>query len=131
MAFAGRLSHGALVRAYQAATVTTLPSTRPAEAFGLVLAEANACGRPVVGTRMGGIPDFVRHGENGLLVEPGDAAGLAEALLTVLRDPALAARLGAEGRRRVLAEHGWEGLVDRTEDALREALSRRAVTVPA
>lgn len=124
--FARRLPEAQLVRAYQGAAVVALPSLRDAEAFGMVLAEANACGRPVVASRVGGIPDFVRHGENGLLVEPGDAAGLADALELLLRDAALARRMGSLGRARVLAEHDWDDLAARTEDALGEALDGRS-----
>jgi glycosyltransferase involved in cell wall biosynthesis len=63
------------------------------EPLGLVVMEAMACGVPVVATRVGGIPEVVRHGENGLLVEPGDVDGLAGALRSVLGDGVLRERL--------------------------------------
>ena len=63
--------------------------------------EAGCRGRAVVGSRVGGIPDVVADGETGLLVPPGDALALAEALERVLSDRALAERLGAEARIRV------------------------------
>lgn len=113
--FRGRLAPDDLARAYQRCAVAVLPSTSDAESFGMVLAEANACGRPVVGTRVGGIPSFVQDGENGLLVPPGDAAALADALARVLLDPGLAARMGDAGRVRVLREHDWKALAERTE----------------
>jgi glycosyltransferase involved in cell wall biosynthesis len=82
------------------ACVLALPSRWP-EPFGIVGIEAMACSRPVVATRIGGIPEWLDDGETGLLVPPGDVSALADALATVLRDPALAARLGREGWRRV------------------------------
>jgi glycosyltransferase involved in cell wall biosynthesis len=66
--------------------------------MGRVVVEAQCRGRAVIGSRVGGIPDLVRDGENGLLVEPEDPEALAEALLRVLSDRDLAAGLGAEAR---------------------------------
>jgi len=68
-----------------------------------VVAEALACGRPVVATSVGGIAELVTHGETGLLVAPDDAAALADALARLAADPALCVRLGAAGRARVEA----------------------------
>jgi glycosyltransferase involved in cell wall biosynthesis len=76
--------------------IVVLPSLN--EGMGRVLVEAMAAGRPVVASRVGGIPDIVRHGRNGLLVEPRDEAGLAESITLLLRDPAFAARMGEAGR---------------------------------
>jgi glycosyltransferase involved in cell wall biosynthesis len=119
----GRLSEERLVQAYRDAAVVVLPSTTDAEAFGMVLAEANACGRPVVGSRIGGIPDFVSDGSNGLLAEPADAIDLADKIETLLADPARAKRMGMEGRRRVLASHDWDGLTDTTLRVFEEAVA--------
>ena len=88
-----------VARALDASTVLVLPSR--SEGMGRVVVEAQCRGRPVIGSRVGGIPDLVRDGENGLLVEPDDPAALAKAILRVLSDPELAARLGAEARASV------------------------------
>jgi glycosyltransferase involved in cell wall biosynthesis len=117
----GRLGEDALVEAYRSCAVACLPSTTDAESFGMVLAEANACGRPVVGSRVGGIPDFVRDGDNGLLAAPGDAEDLARKLIEVLSNPEEARAMGARGRSRVLREHDWGNLAAATEGVLVQA----------
>ncbi len=71
------------------------------EGMGSVLLEAAACAVPIAATRAGGIPEVVADGETGLLVAPRDPEALAGALLRLLGEPALAARLAAEGRRRL------------------------------
>ncbi|MEA3190142.1 MAG: hypothetical protein QOD77_724 [Thermoplasmata archaeon] len=117
----GRLSDPELVAAYNRACVTVLPSLTDAESFGMVLAEANACERPVVASRVGGIPDFVAHGENGLLAAPGDARDLAAQLCAVLADEGMARRMGRAGRKRVIEGHDWDELAKRTEAVLADA----------
>jgi glycosyltransferase involved in cell wall biosynthesis len=82
---------------YAAADVVCQMS-RWEEGFGWVIAEAMAHGRPIVATRVGGIPEIVRDGVTGLLVNRGDSAAMAEALIRLISDPELRARLGAAGR---------------------------------
>jgi len=84
----------------RASDVVLLPSIH-GENLPTVLMEAGACGRPVVASDVGGISDIVADGETGLLVPPGSVPGVAAAVLRLLDDPALAARMGAAGRRRV------------------------------
>jgi len=71
-----------------------VPSIWP-EAFGIVVIEAMASGRPVIASRIGGIPDLVRDEVTGLLVQNGDAEALAAAMIRLLADRELASRLGA------------------------------------
>ncbi len=80
---------------HRAADVVISPSR--ADTSPLAILEAFATARPVVATRVGGIPELVEEGRNGLLVEPDDASGFAAALRTILTSPEDAARLGAEG----------------------------------
>lgn len=91
----------AVRRAMQRCTVVVSPSHEaPDDAVETLLVvnlEAQACGRPVVTTRHGGIPEYVRPGHTALVVEEGDADALADALVTVLSDRALAERLAANG----------------------------------
>lgn len=80
------------------------------EAFGHVIAEAMAFGKPVVATRVGGIPEIVRDGVTGFLIERGDVKAAADRVLRLAADPQLCRRLGAQGRSEVferfaLGEH--------------------------
>ncbi|MFH1055283.1 MAG: glycosyltransferase [Candidatus Altiarchaeota archaeon] len=96
---AGHVGDGELSGYYGACDVFVLPSVTRQEAFGLVLVEAMACGKPVVSTNFSGMPYVVDGG--GLLVEPRDAVALAEALGKILADSALASDLAEKGVKRV------------------------------
>jgi glycosyltransferase involved in cell wall biosynthesis len=122
--FAGLLAGGDLVRAYQEARLLVLPSRTESESFGMTLIEAMACGRPVVGSAVGGIPSVVEDGRTGVLVPPGDAAALAGACKRLLADDDLCAELGSNGRRRAEATYAWPALVATYLDLFR-SLSRR------
>jgi len=84
--------------------------------------EALGAGRPVVATRVGGVPDVVRDGVDGYLVEAGDVAGLAEALARLAVDPELRDRMGAAGRERVLPRYAVERLIDDVDRLYRSLL---------
>jgi glycosyltransferase involved in cell wall biosynthesis len=88
-----RLTQPEVSQALDEATALVLPSR--SEGMGRVIVEAFCRARPVVATRVGGIPDLVQDGTNGLLVEPGDTRALADAIVRILSDPALAERLSA------------------------------------
>ena len=90
--------HDPIADLYRTCDIIVLASR--ADAFGLVLAEAGYCGRPVVSTRVGGIPEVVLDGETGLLVLPDDVAALSAALSRLAGDAALRTALGAAGRTR-------------------------------
>lgn len=97
--FAGPVDAAALRNAYRDCDVLVAPSRY--ESFGLIYAEAMAWGKPVIGCRAGGIPEVVLDGETGLLVAPGDSDALRNALIQLLRDPAVRRRFGEAGRQRV------------------------------
>jgi phosphatidylinositol alpha-1,6-mannosyltransferase len=78
------------------------------EGFGISLAEASACGIPVIAGRSGGIPAAVRDGETGLLVDAEGVDAVAEAIGRLLDDAGLRARLGAAGRRAVESHYNWD-----------------------
>lgn len=101
--FAGLQGEAEVAEALAAHDMLVLPSF--AEGVPVVLMEAMASRLPVVATRVGGVAELVRDGESGLLVAPGDADGLSEAIDTLLNDPSRARRMGAAGRAFVLARH--------------------------
>jgi phosphatidylinositol alpha-1,6-mannosyltransferase len=78
------------------------------EGFGISLSEASACGIPVIGASTGGIPDAVRDGETGLLVDGERPQSVAEAVRLLLRNAELARRLGAGGRKAVETFYNWD-----------------------
>lgn len=78
-----------------------LDSSGRREGIPVSLMEGMAAGLPVISSRLSGIPELVTNGESGLLADPGDEAGLAEAIQTLAADPALRRRMGAAGRARV------------------------------
>lgn len=85
---------------YHTADIVVVPS-RWQEPLGLINLEAGACNKPVVATRVGGIPEMVEDGVNGYLVEPGDVDALAARVAELIADPAQRARMGEAGRARV------------------------------
>ena len=85
---------------YHTADVVVVPS-RWQEPLGLINLEAGACRKPVVATRVGGIPEVVQDGVNGYLVEPGDVDALTERVSELIADPSLRTRMGEAGRTRV------------------------------
>lgn len=89
------------------------------EQFGMVLAEAMACGKPVISTQSGSIPEVV--GDAGILIPPGDYRALADAIARLMRDPGLAAELGARGRSRVERIFDSRTISTQLRDALRAA----------
>jgi glycosyltransferase involved in cell wall biosynthesis len=90
-----------------------------AEGVPQFLLQALAMGKPVVATRVGGIPEIVSSGVNGLLIPPEDPQALAEALLDLLRDPERAGRLGSAGRRLTEKEHTLERMGEKVLEVYR------------
>ena len=103
------------------AAIVVVPSM--GEGFGMVALEAMERARPVVAAAIGGLGELVRHGETGLLVEPGEAEPLRAAIVELARDLARAARMGEAGRRRALSSFLEERCTDRTELLYLESLN--------
>ena len=116
--FLGYVPDGLLPALYCASDVFLMPSlerknSQDYEGFGIVFSEANACGKPVIGGRSGGMADAVIDGETGLLVDPHSVDEIAAAIIRLLTDQELAHRLGENGRRRVERELSWERVAER------------------
>lgn len=116
--FTGWIAHeGAEINQFYnlADIVVMTPRTDPiqVEGFGIIYLEANACGKPVIGSRSGGIPDAVVDGETGLLVDEDDPDQLAEAMAQLLDNPDFAERLGLQGRQRVVDDLNWDAIAKR------------------
>jgi glycosyltransferase involved in cell wall biosynthesis len=113
-----------MAAAYLAADIVVSASTDP-EAFGRVPPEAAAMGRPVIATDHGGARETVRTGETGLLVTPGSATALADALRDLLaRSPADLAAMGAKGRAHIEANFTVERMCADTLDVYRTLIDR-------
>jgi glycosyltransferase involved in cell wall biosynthesis len=117
--FAGRRDDVTAIVA--ALDVAVLPSYR--EAQGVSLLEAMGMARPIVASRVGGIPEFVDDGVSGLLVPPRDRAALADALVRVLTDGALAERLGSAARDVVRERYCLDDMVRRIEGVYEEGVA--------
>lgn len=91
------------------------------EPFGLTNLEAMSAGKPVVATRVGGIPEVVQHGETGLLVPPGDAAAMADAIGTLAADEDLRGAMGRKGMRVAQTDFSLDRMVDGYLSAVRGA----------
>lgn len=103
--FRGVQSHSSVIAAMQQARAFVQHSLRPgdgdSEGTPVAVLEASTSGLPVVSTRHGGIPDVVIDGDTGLLVDELDVDGMAQAMIRLVRDPELAARMGQAGRKRI------------------------------
>jgi glycosyltransferase involved in cell wall biosynthesis len=96
-----------------------------AESMGRGLCEAQSCGIPVVASRSGGIPDVIRDGISGLLVQPGEPRELAAAVGTLLRSLERRMEFAAAGRAFAVSRLSWKGVVDSTEAELEAAQAVR------
>jgi len=112
-----------LVRLYQRSSIFVLPSHH--EGMSTALLEAMACGLPVVSTAVGGAPEVVVDGENGLLVRPRDPKALAEALLTLLADDRLCQRLGRNAEATIERHHTWDAVGARYVACFEQVLDDR------
>jgi len=109
----------------RSAWVFTMSSIQ--EGMPNVILEAMAVGVPVVGTRAGGIPEIVTHGETGLLVNPSDPEELAEALVQVLENADLRNRLGEGSREKIVRSYSLEVMIRDTEKILIEAAQEKGL----
>jgi phosphatidyl-myo-inositol dimannoside synthase len=124
----GRADDAHLPALYNCATAYLGLSRRDGidvEGFGISLVEASGCGVPVIGGRSGGVPDAVREGETGLLVDPADPDAAPAAVARLLDDPDLARRLGQGGRTAVERYYSWDRVAADLRRLGDEAAARR------
>jgi phosphatidyl-myo-inositol dimannoside synthase len=125
VSFLGVPREDELVRLYQQCDLFALPNRQVGwdfEGFGIVLLEAQACGKPVVTGQSGGTSETVRPGETGEVVACDDPAPLAVACLTLLEDPARRAEMGARGRAWVVERFDWHVLARQASELFGAAL---------
>ena len=118
--FLENVGHAELPSMYAMCDVFVMPSRADlancdVEGFGMVYLEANACGKPVIAGKSGGIADAVLDGETGLLVPPDSPATLAESICRLLTDTDYAEMLGRQGRERAIREFSWDAIADRVD----------------
>lgn len=107
---------------YNACDLLIHPSER--ESFGVVFLEAWACGRPVIGARVGAIPTVIDEGRDGLLAAYGDVSAWAQAIERLLARPALRTEMGARGKQKVLDRYTWDVVVRRFREVYLGASQR-------
>ncbi len=119
--FTGEAKDEELPEFYAASDMVVLPSIDRSEGFGLTLLEGNASGKPVIGSNVGGIPEVIENGFNGLLVPPCDARHLAKTMEELCRDESLRSEMGKNGRK-VAEEHDWKIIAKKTESLYFEVI---------
>jgi len=107
-----------------ASDIAALPSKR--ESFGLALLEAMSCGLPVVGSRVGGIPEVFEDGRNGYLFDQGNSEQFYGQLRKIADDPSLQSRFGEESKKLVNERFSLDGIVDQYEKVYESALRARS-----
>ena len=112
--FTGFIPDEELALYFAGCSVFVLPSTTASEGFGMVAMEASACGAPVIGSRIGGVPFAVLQGETGEIVQPGSVEELSDAIVKIVTNPELAKRYGHAGAERARREFTWSYLADKT-----------------
>jgi glycosyltransferase involved in cell wall biosynthesis len=116
--YLGSIDGGQLAREYARAALVLVPSRY--EGLGMVALEAQLCGAPVAGYDVDGLRDAISEG--GVLVPPGDIAGLRAAAAALLDEPVRRAEMAARGRERVEREHSWDQVGERLQAIYAEVL---------
>jgi phosphatidyl-myo-inositol dimannoside synthase len=130
----GRLSDEALLSCYRGADIFMMPNVPVAgdiEGFGVVMLEAGASGLPVIAADLEGIRDVITPGENGELIESGDVAGFADAILRFHAQPELLAAASARGAEHTASRFGWPSIARTHLEILRAAVAAEKAAQPA
>lgn len=121
--FCGRVSDEEMPAHYALCDLLLLPSTTMGEAFGVVLLEAMACGKPVIASDLPGVCSVVNDGKDGLLVRPGDIEDLVGKIQMLLDDPQRRQEMGERGRAKVEEKYAWPKIIPRLVQVYEEVLS--------
>jgi glycosyltransferase involved in cell wall biosynthesis len=128
VSFPGTAAHDEIPAYLAAAQMVVVPSVHAGglvDGLPNVALEAMAAGRPLVATRVGGLPQLVRDGETGLLVDEADSAGLADAILSLAHDPAVGEQLGERARAEIRERRSWDAVARRFVEVYEEAAGTR------
>lgn len=120
----GAMPNSEIARFYQNLDVVVVPSRQ--ESFGVTAVEGSACARPIIASRVGGLPEVVLDGETGIMVEPESVEKLMEAMKVMIDHPEERARMGQAGRDFVLRHYAWEENVTQMEEVYRTVLRERS-----
>ena len=105
--------------AFDACDLFVMPSRY--DSFGIVYLEAWRCGKPVIGARVGAIPEVIEEGKDGLLVEFGEVDQLASAIISLLNNPDLCREMGKAGRKKVIDKFNWQKNIGKIEEVFKGA----------
>jgi len=117
----GKVPPQKLKKYYEMATLFCMPTY--VEPFGIVFLEAMQAQLPIVGTNVGAVPDFLKNGWNGWLVEPGDVQGLADAIMKLLNNPDLCRQFGERNITLAQERYSWEAVGQKFRTHILEVLS--------
>jgi len=120
--FAGFVSDEKLPYYYSGSSVTVLPTTDDSEGFGMVLIESMACGTPVIGSEVGGIPYVIQKNRSGILVPPENSSKIAQAIIKVIQNKKYATNLAKKAYERVNRKFNWDIQVQRTHSIFQELI---------
>jgi glycosyltransferase involved in cell wall biosynthesis len=123
--FLGRQGGEKLVGYYNQSHLLVLSSTTEAESFGNVLIEAMGCGIPVIGSKIGGIPNVISDNKNGKLVKPNDVVDLAQNISKLLSNPKLSFKFGEQGRKDTIRKFSSSHLIEKTELVLKNVIESK------
>jgi len=118
--FTGRITDEMLSGAYASCGIFVLPSLM--EGFGYTLLEAMSFGKVVLATNVGGVPEIVKNGVNGFLVEPGSADQIGDKLLEIMEEPKIMLEIGESAKNWIENRYTVENMASQTEKVYREAI---------
>ena len=121
--FTGWLPPGKLIRYYKITDIAVMPSVLESETFGVAALEASAMKIPVIASNVGGVPEVIKDGETGILVEPKNVSDLAKAITKLIENKDLRSRMGKAGREFVKENYKWEKNAKKMETVYRHLLN--------